>query len=72
MQNDDVIGPSSFKQQLLLGKKLVMHSSCFPKLTLACHPVAWADVTSVFGEVPGLNRTKEIHFPNILWSCSFL
>jgi hypothetical protein len=28
MQNDDVIGPSSVKQQLPLGKKLVMHSSC--------------------------------------------
>jgi len=72
MQNDDVIVPSSAKQQLPLGKKLVMHSSYFPKLTLACHPAAWADEASVFREVPSLDRTKEIHIPDILLSCSFL
>jgi hypothetical protein len=69
-QNDDVIGPSSLKQQLPLGKKLVLHSSCFPKLTLTCHPVERVDEASVFSKVPSLDRTKEIHIPNILWSCS--
>jgi hypothetical protein len=72
MQNDDVIGSSTVKQQILLGKKLVMHSSCFPKITLACHPAAWVDVASVFREVSSLDRTKEIHIPDIKWSCSFL
>jgi len=65
MQNDDIILPSSFKQQLPLGKKLVMHSSYFPKLTLACHPAAWPDEASVFREVSSLDRTKEIHITDI-------
>ena len=72
MQQDYVIGPSSIKQQIPLGKKLVMHSSCFPKLTLACHPTVCAAETSVFGEVPSFDTTKGIHIPDKVWSCSLL